>query len=151
MLKFIAVLQFGCLLSPVNYFVSSPSSQSAFLVMYDLSACTATGAYDGDLLKDSFSWETGHEEKQAWYIQAVYLWLLWIPKSACWVKNRFFFQNVKGQHFHYCTKEVIETGLKNKIKIHISTINVTLPDISSSHDTCVCSISFSLETPVLTI
>lgn len=48
-----------CLLSfTVNYFVSSPWRQFPFVIMYDISACSATRVYDGNLMEDLFSWET---------------------------------------------------------------------------------------------
>lgn len=42
----------------VNYFVSSPWRQFPFVIMYDISACSATRVYDGNLMEDLFSWET---------------------------------------------------------------------------------------------
>lgn len=81
-----------------------------FLMMYDLSACSATRAYDGNLLEDLFSWETGHKERQTWYIQAVSVSVAVNPKSTFWVENWFFLQDVKGQLFYYFTKEVTENS-----------------------------------------
>lgn len=49
--------------------------------------------------------------------------LLWIPKSTLWVENRFFFQDVKGQHFHYCPKKFFENGFK-KITRKILTVQI---------------------------
>lgn len=77
---------------PSQLFCELTFKPVCFLMTYDLSACSATRAYDGSLLEDLFSWETGHKEKQAWYIQAVYLWLLRIPKSTFCVENGFLFK-----------------------------------------------------------
>lgn len=47
----------------------------------------------------------------------------------CGSKLDFVFKDVKGQHFHYCTKEVVENGFKkiakNILTIQMPTINVT--------------------------
>lgn len=127
-----------------------------FLMMYDLSACSATRAYDGNLLEDLFSWETGHKERQAWYIQAVYMCrLLWILSLHFGLKIDSFFKmwevNFSITSQKKSLKIVKKKFTRKILPIQITTINLTPFDNPSSNDSCVPSISFSLGNLILTV
>lgn len=99
---------------PCQLFCELTFKPVCFLMMYDLSACSATRAYDGNLLEDLFSWETGHKEKNKHDICKLYIcWLLWILNLHFGLKIDSFFKMWKVNFSITSQKKSLQIVKKN--------------------------------------